>query len=420
MTLNRLESFENPYVITVSSMKQPTERSCENTRLSHENIIYEPFGRNTAPAIALLCKVLKQRGLKDEIVGVFPADHYIANKEQFVDQVSLAEKAASGKKIVTFGIRPSYPATGYGYIQAEGNNGDTLHVKEFKEKPNKEVASSYIKSGDYYWNSGMFVFQVSFMVEQFKTHLPELWSSIDDLLEDHSNLNQIYKNLESVSIDYGIMETSNDVLCIPCDFGWNDVGSWEEMAKFENVNHESQLKNYAEIYEKDSSRNFVYSNVEKKIALINVHNLVIVDALEGLLITSKGRSEEVKNVLTGPLKKVLSNQDNESLRPWGHYEILDSKENSKVKRIFVKPGESISYQSHEKRAENWIIISGTPTVVINDKEYLLKAGDSIQIPVRAKHRMKNLGMDEVEFVEVQTGSYFGEDDITRYEDKYGR
>ncbi|MFK8137265.1 MAG: mannose-1-phosphate guanylyltransferase/mannose-6-phosphate isomerase [Bdellovibrionales bacterium] len=424
-TMKRLQNLGEPWVLTVKSLAVLTERLIKDHSLEIGETIYEPFGRNTAPAIAILCKKIALAGRQDEVVGVFPADHLVAVEDVFLNAVKLAAKVAESNKVVTLGIRPKYAATGYGYIELdkkqkiENQAGlDCYHALGFREKPSEEVAKEFMVKGNFYWNAGIFLFKASYMIELLKEHAADIWQAVDQWTGDENQLEEIYKNIRAESIDFAIMEKLSNLASVPCDIGWSDVGSWDELANIPGFSERSSAKTI----EVDARNNFVYSTENKAVALIDVNDLYVVDMLDAVLISKKGSGQKVKQVLK-KLEKTSPKAANEhvfSIRPWGKYIVVHEEENYKLKRITVKSGERLSYQSHKHRSENWIVVQGQALVTLNDQEHVLEVGESIFIPSGSKHRVANSGKIDLEFIEVQTGSYFGEDDITRYQDDYGR
>ncbi len=381
------------------------------------------MGRNTAAAIALLCRVLEIRGKANEVVGIFPADHFVENTTLFQEALRLAEKKAGEEgAVVTLGIQPSYPATGYGYIElsqkAATASIEAIPALKFREKPDSATAQTYVESGKFSWNAGIFVFRADRMISLLKEHLPDVWNCISGVKGDLSNLKDAYAQVRSISIDYGIMEKlENAFLCIPCqDLGWSDVGSWDEVASLKT----SASTQTTEI---EAKQNFVFpANQEKQYAFVGVDDLIVADTADALLVMRKGTSQAVKDVhqKLAERKAPSASQHVFEHRPWGYFEVLRDTAQFKSKVIRVEPGQQLSYQSHAKRAEHWIVVSGQAEVVLNDEVHRLGAGQHIYIPQGAKHRMRNPGTSVVEFVEVQLGSYFGEDDIVRYQDDYQR
>lgn len=419
MTLERLSKLGEALIVAGQDHKVLTEKNIKETvsaRISQA--LYEPVGKNTAPAVALACRYLQIQNRQNEIAGVFASDALILKNEEFYKTIQTAVDYISDHSdvVVTLGLKPSYPEMGFGYIQADSSvNAQVTTVKRFHEKPNLETAEAFLKEGNFFWNAGIFLFKVSSMIQWFSELQPELWNKMQELKPDLSNLSQIYNELQSISIDYAIIEklSADKIRCIPCDLGWSDLGSWDAVAS---------VSEGAEIQEVASKNNHVFSKEKKVYGFVGCEDLTVVDTADALMILKKGQSQKVKD-LVETLNTKNPNIINEHIfdhRPWGRYEILHEEDNFKSKVIVVDPGQKISYQSHAQRAEHWIIVKGEAVVVLNDQEIVKKQGEHIFIPMGAKHRIMNSTTKPVEFIEVQVGTYFGEDDIVRYQDDYGR
>ena len=427
-SIERLKPFGDPYVLTVEGMKSLTVKSLTAHNLDPQRAIFEPMGKNTAPAIALLCHYMQLQGLSEDVVGVFPADHFIADQKRFCEVVSFANELASQGHVVTLGIRPRYPATGYGYIELkneifeQSGEQEAFLVEAFREKPNLLTAQEFVQSGRHYWNAGMFVFKVSAMIEHFQKYLPETWAKITQIDKDFKNAKYHYANLQSTSIDYGIMEKLESQVCIPCEIGWSDVGSWDELARLSEEVPSLTSLSRDDVFTVSSNSNYTFSVKKKLIGLVDVKDLIVVDTPDALLVAQRGSSQKVKDLVAEVRQAGLSQATDHKFetRPWGGFDTLYDGENFKVKVINVDPGHRLSYQSHEKRNETWVVTKGEATVTLDGDQKVLKEGDTIKIPAHSKHRIENTGSVECLFVEVQTGTYFGEDDITRYDDDYGR
>ncbi len=417
-SLERFKRYSHsPIVVTVQSQKNIIKNM---DYMKGIEALYEPCGKNTAPAIALLCRKLELEGLTNEVVGVFSADHHIKNEFSFHKAVTCAEEQAKAGSLVTLGVAPDHPATGFGYIELSKNEQyQPQKVLSFKEKPSKEVAEKYLAQGNYVWNAGIFIFKVSSMIELFKQHMPELWQAFSKLDQEMSQLEEIYNQVQSVSIDYGILEHVTNLHCVPCDIGWMDLGSWDEIAKLDK---EELIDSSSHIETVRAENNFVFSHKKKTHTLIDVENLIVVDTEDALLIAKKGSTQSVKNVVNQlkEKKNETATKHQGECRPWGKYESLLEEDNFKLKKITVLPGERLSYQAHNKRSEHWILVSGQAEFTLDDQSRVLNAGEHAHIPKESKHRIKNIGTVPLIFVEVQLGSYFGEDDIIRYSDDYGR
>ena len=287
-------------------------------------------------------------------------------------------------------------------------------TKAFHEKPSRAKAEDFIRSGHYFWNAGIFIFRVSDMIKAFQNHMPKLWSEIVQVKQDLSHLEAIYGRIESLSIDYGIMEKVTEQVCIPCDIGWSDVGSWDEVSRLR--------PSLPPPVEEHAQKNWVAGQPEKVYSFVGVDDLIVVDTADALLVAKRGETERVRELLKRVTQQGHVSATNHVFehRPWGNFEVLKDTPRFKSKIIRVEAGQKISYQSHQHRAEHWVIVKGNPDVILNDILHHLKAGESIFIPQGAKHRIINPTAESIEFVEVQVGDYFGEDDITRYSDDYGR
>lgn len=427
-------------VVGAASSEALTRRVLRERGISERWALFEPAGRNTAPAVALVCHRLLQAGLGDEVVGVFPADHRVADAETFRRAVRLAERVARGGRlhgeppVVTLGIRPSGPVTGYGYVEAAGEPVAAeeaapegveplaaLPVRAFHEKPDAGTAARYIEAGSFFWNAGMFVFRADVMAGHFERLMPELWRAIRTIDPDLSNLAAVYERIEPESLDYGIMERLRgaegrvEQVTIPCDPGWSDVGSWDEVARL----LPEPAPGVAEV---GGGGNFVFPRGGRVYGLVGVDDLLVVDSADALLVARRGRSQEVKEAVAA-LRGAGHPQATEhpfEVRPWGRFDVLADESDFKSKVIRVDAGQRLSYQSHRHRAEHWVIVRGRPEVVLDDRVLRPAPGEHVFIPRGAKHRISNPGDEPVLFVEVQVGDSFAEDDIVRYEDDYRR
>ncbi|MCJ8276832.1 MAG: mannose-1-phosphate guanylyltransferase/mannose-6-phosphate isomerase [Bdellovibrionales bacterium] len=421
----RLQALGEVQVCTSQTMKVLTEKCIRDNNLKITDCIYEPFGRNTAPAVALICHNLKINGKEREVVGIFPSDHWVEKAENFSQVMSLAQECALKDQVVTIGIQPDYPATGFGYIETtaesfkKSESWEAFNVKAFHEKPEEKVAQSYIDQGNYHWNSGMFVFKAETMIKAFEKHMPELWSEISNIKKDLSNLTEVYEKITGQSLDYGIMEHIDNQVCIPCDIGWSDLGSWDDVAE---IKDQSLVNNKAEMFARESKNCFAYSSLPKAVAVNGLDDLLIINTEDALVVTKKGSSQDIKKLIELVKEKNpdLSDEHVYEYRPWGFYRNIWEEDLFKTKVIGVDPGQQLSLQSHKKRAEIWVITEGEGEVIIDDETIPVKPGSVVKIPLEAKHRMRNTSNKPLKFVEVQQGSYFGEDDIIRYQDDYQR
>ncbi|NBK99916.1 MAG: mannose-1-phosphate guanylyltransferase/mannose-6-phosphate isomerase [Erysipelotrichia bacterium] len=384
---------------------------------SESSYLLEPIGRNTAPAIALACMTLD----KESIVLVTPSDHLIKNQTSYEAVLQRAKELASEGFLVTFGIKPSFAETGFGYIEANGEN-----VKAFHEKPDSLTAEAYVQAGNYYWNSGMFCFKAGVFLEELERFVPEIYTTCKTALENAKNngciriLHEDMIVIPEDSIDYTVMEKSSKVKVISSDIDWSDVGSfdalYEELPK--DISGNTVYEKHISI---DSKKNLIFAK-NKKIATIDVEDLIIVDTGDALLVSKKGASQKVKQVVA-ELKKRNTDLHNIHLtahRPWGTYTILEDTPGYKIKRIVVNPGKRLSLQKHFHRSEHWIVVSGTATVTVGDETRLIRPNESTYIKMGEIHRLTNDGKIPIVLIEAQVGEYTNEDDIVRIEDEYNR
>jgi len=379
--------------------------------INNTKFLLEEIGKNTAPAIAFAALESKE----DEILFVTPSDHLIKNEEEYKKAVLKAKELAESGYLVTFGIKPTEANTGYGYIEANGED-----VVKFHEKPNIEKAKEYLKKGNYYWNSGMFIFKAGVYLEELKKHSPKIYEEVIKSYEKKQviNENQIrLKNMDNIpnlSVDYAVMEKSDKIKVVESKFKWNDVGS------FDSLIDEIDSKEAIEI---ESKNNFYYKDDDKKvIASIGVEDLIVIDTKDALLISKKGKTQKVKDIVNILKKenKKLTKLHTKVHRPWGTYENLIDDNGYKIKRIIVKPGKRLSLQKHLHRSEHWIVVSGTAEVEIGGKKELIRPNESTYIKIGEKHRLKNPGKIPVILIEAQVGEYTGEDDIERFHDDFKR
>ena len=420
------ETKNSPYVICNESTRFLVAEELQDINIQYPNIILEPVGRNTAPAIALAAFDAVNKG-HDPVMVVLASDHVIKDEKAFHKALNDAEKVALNNKLVTFGIVPTHPETGYGYIKKGAQSSTGFEVAEFVEKPNLETAEGYLASDHYLWNSGMFAFKASVYLAELNKFNPEIFKvceeSIKNKTEDLDFIRiskEIFEKCPDDSIDYAVMEKTSDSIVIPLDAGWSDVGSWSSLY---------------EISEKDRSNNVTFGDViiyetencyirgeERLVATLGVKDLVIVDTKDALMVAHKDNTQDVKKVVNR-LKEQQRKEyafHREVYRPWGKYDSIDSGVRYQVKRITVKPGAKLSVQMHHHRAEHWIVVSGTAKVTVGEKELMLSENQSTYIPVGEIHALENPGKIPLELIEVQSGSYLGEDDIVRFEDRYGR
>ncbi|SDQ95857.1 mannose-1-phosphate guanylyltransferase / mannose-6-phosphate isomerase [Pseudoxanthomonas sp. CF385] len=387
-------------------------------------ILLEPVGRNTAPAIAAAA-LQAMAGGADPLLLVLPSDHVVRDVAGFQRAVRDASAAAEAGALVTFGIVPDAPETGFGYIQAE--TGDGLRkVSRFVEKPDAATAQSYLDAGGYYWNSGMFLFRASRFLEELARFRPDI---VDAVRAAHAAARhdgdfvrldkEAFAACPSDSIDYAVMEKTAEAMVLPVDIGWNDVGSWSALWDVAERDGDGNA-HHGDVIAVDSRNSYAYA--QRLVALVGVDDIVVVETDDAVLVARKDRVQDVKQVVA-QLKKEQRSQavlHREVHRPWGSYDSVDNGGRHQVKRIKVKPGAALSLQMHHHRAEHWIVVSGTAKVTRGDETLLLSENESTYIPLGVKHRLENPGKVPLELIEVQSGSYLGEDDIVRFEDVYGR
>ena len=372
-----------------------------------EQILIEPESLNTAPAIAYAMKYLNDelKVEKDAPVIILPADHHIGKKKDYQTLVKKAFREI-GDNIGTIGITPTKPETGYGYIKKGKKLNGFFKVDEFKEKPDKKTAQKYLKSGKYVWNSGMYIFNYQTFLAEIKKYAPEIAQMME---KDLSKFLKLFKKLPSISIDYALSEKSDKVVVFEGEFGWSDIGSFDSLADV-LLNKKDKDNRHVKI---DSTNTFIHSETDKLIATIGVNDLIIVENNDSILIQKRGESERVKEVVAFLKEKKLKEIDNNVIlhRPWGKYEVLINGKHHGVRKLTIYPGKSLSLQMHKKRAEHWVVIKGVAKVIKNKEEIILRSNESIFIPSSTRHQLSNPSDVNLEIIEVQTGSYLGDDDI---------
>jgi mannose-1-phosphate guanylyltransferase / mannose-6-phosphate isomerase len=387
--------------------------------LGHEykedHILTEPEVKNTLPAIyAGIYEIIKKG--HDSVV-VFPSDHIIKKSQEFSQLIQASEPLAKDC-LITFGIKPHYPHTGYGYICPGEMKGNGFLVKAFQEKPDYQQAVAYIKKG-YYWNSGVFMFDTRLLIEEVKTYAPEIVKAF----QESKTLTEAFAKIKiNISIDYGIMEKSNKVVIVPADIDWNDLGCFDSLYDVFDQDEAGNIASHNHLL-LNSRHNIIHSEDGKLVVTIGVDGVIMIDTKDALLVCKKKQSQKVKEVvkLLKEKKDIRTEYHMQDYRPWGNYKILEEEKNSfKIKRIKVNSGEKLSYQLHHHRNEHWIVVKGIARVTIDDKIQIMQPGESIDIKAEQKHRVENPGKQPLEIIEVQTGDYLEEDDIIRFDDEYGR
>ncbi len=388
-------------------------------KIDDKRIIVEPACKNTAPAIAYALQYLLENEFinEDEPIAVLPSDHYIEEKDKFKEYLKKAEDLAK-KHVVTFGIKPKRIETGYGYIKlGERINGFAYKVDRFIEKPSYEKAKALIENGAL-WNSGIFMFTPEIFFNELRKCSPEIYNCLGEYFEDTCKK---FDEMPEISIDYALAERSRNIVCVPMDISWSDLGSWD--AVYEIAKKDSN-GNYTKgnIYQVDTKNSLIYSEDNKLICTLGVKDIFVVDSGDVILILKRGYGQKVKDLVEN-LKTLKVKEVYEHIigyRPWGYYKVLLEGNRYKIKKIVVYPGAKLSYQMHYHRSEHWVVVKGTARVVIDGKEYIVREGESVFVPKASKHRLENPGKVTLEIIEIQQGEYLEEDDIVRFEDEYGR
>jgi len=427
-TLSRLDGVDHasPIVVCNDEHRFIVAEQARQIGLENLSIILEPFGRNTAPAIAVAAlRALTQA--EDPLLLVLSADHEITDEAAFCASVKQAQPLAEAGKLITFGIVPTQAATGYGYIRRGTAVGQGFDVDEFVEKPDQATANSYLASGDYYWNSGMFMFRAQRYLAELEKFNPEMVANCRkasaNMAEDIGFLrldSDAFGACESDSIDYALMEKTALACVIPMDAGWSDIGSWSSLWE-QGKKDDAGNSTHGDVIMTDTEGSFVHAE-SRLVTTVGVRDLVIVETQDAVLVADKSQAQEVKQIVE---RLKSENREEENFhrivyRPWGSFDSVDEGEGYKVKRISVKPGARLSKQMHHHRAEHWVVVRGTARVFRNDEIFDLHENESVFIPLGATHYLENPGSEPLDIIEVQSGSYLGEDDIVRFEDFYGR
>jgi mannose-1-phosphate guanylyltransferase / mannose-6-phosphate isomerase len=437
-TVQRLQPLipvEKLYVGTHHQQALETLRQLNSFDFSPDHLLAEPCSRNTAVAIGLMAKMIADKDA-DAVMAVFPADHVVTDSENFTKVLQKAEALAQNDFLVTLGIPPTRPETGFGYLkQGTEINGfeETYHVEQFIEKPDISTAKKYLELGTYFWNCGVFVWKATSLLEELQKHAANIHSQLETLMSclqnskgklAHLEMNEqgceIFSSLPSLSIDYAVMEKSSKVVLVPANIGWSDVGAWNALD---------------DVCEKDSTGNILTGNVlardcnnsivhghNRLVAILGLNDTVVVDTQDALLVCAKDKSQDVKKLVESLNEKGRSEGKHHATvkKPWGSYTVLDSGPDFLLKRIEVLPGEALSLQSHQHRSEHWTVASGSAKVDRDEETLHLKVNESVTIPKNAKHRLTNPGSELLIIFEIQFGNILDENDIMRYEDRYGR
>ncbi|NWL79044.1 mannose-1-phosphate guanylyltransferase/mannose-6-phosphate isomerase [Pseudomonas taiwanensis] len=428
-TIKRLEGLGTglPFLICNEQHRFLAAEQLRLLGMDKAKILLEPVGRNTAPAIALAALQAFQE-TDDPILLVLAADHLIQNVSSFQSSILNALPLAEAGKLVTFGIVPSHPETGYGYIERGCRVGDTgFAVSRFVEKPNLATAQDYLATGNYYWNSGMFMFQASRYLEELQQFRPDILAACRTALAGGSQ-DLHFTRVDTAaftacpedSIDYAVMEKTQDAVMVPLDAGWSDIGSWSALWDVSEKDAQGNVFK-GDVLDQGSRNTYVHAD-SRLVATVGVEDIVIVETKDAVLVAHKDHVQDVKKVVdqlkSGSREEHINHR--EVYRPWGMYDSIDNGHRYQVKRITVQPGAKLSVQMHHHRAEHWIVVSGTAKVTNGDKTYLVTENQSTYIPIGQVHALENPGVIPLELIEVQSGSYLGEDDIVRLDDRYGR
>jgi mannose-1-phosphate guanylyltransferase/mannose-6-phosphate isomerase len=409
--------FANPIIVTNSNHQFLVE---DVIGQNYDTMLLEPFSRNTMPAIlAAAFWVAKTHG-NDATMLVMPSDHLITQHEEFVNSVQNG-MAFAHENIVIFGVQPNKPETGFGYIEVKESELSTVYnVKQFREKPNKQTAESFIKEGNFYWNAGIFLINAGMFLNICKTLAQETFDIVQDSLKNAQingkkvELSAEFANAPSNSIDYAILEKIPNIIMTKMRSLWNDIGNFEALFEVLPKNNSNVIRGNAQAME--TTNCFVQNTTNNLVVCCNIQDIAVIQTEDATLVIPLSYAQEVRKVVENLKDVTKKNESSKVYRPWGAYEILQDGVGFKVKRIIVNPGRSLSLQSHEHRAENWVVISGVATVVNGDRTYKLNVGESTFVPKQRKHRLYNETSEDIEIIEVQTGRYLGEDDITRYSD----
>lgn len=439
-TMTRLDGVAElgkPVVVCNEEHRFLVAQQMRDIGVDVDKIILEPVARNTAPAICAAAEYIqKKKPSGDDVMLVLSADHVIQNHDAFHQAIESGYQVAQQGQLVTFGIVPDKAETGYGYIkrsdQFVGAKGQAVidnawHVAQFVEKPDQKTAQRYFESGEYYWNSGMFMFQAGTILQEMESLSEDIFQAVKKAVSSGSKDmdfcrlgSEAFSASPSDSIDYAVMEKTDKVVVLPLDANWNDVGAWSAMWE---VNHRDDSGNVVQgdVLNFDVTNSYIHAD-ERMVAVIGMDNCIVVETSDAVLVANKACAQDVKKVVN----QLKSSGREEALlhqrvyRPWGSYETLEETDRFKVKRIVVNPGAKLSLQMHHHRAEHWVVVKGTANIVCGEKEFVLTEDQSNYIPLGTKHRLENPGVIPLEIIEIQTGSYLGEDDIVRFDDTYGR
>ncbi|SMN01005.1 Mannose-1-phosphate guanylyltransferase (GDP) [uncultured Candidatus Thioglobus sp.] len=427
LRLNGLDNLAEPIIVCNIEHRFLVAEQCQQIDIDNPTILLEPIGRNTAPAIAAAA-LQSLKHLDDATLLVLSADHVIQDIAAFHSAIDIANRQAQSGKLATFGIVPTDANTGYGYIKSSKEGGDSAYkVEKFVEKPDTETAQSYLKQGNYLWNSGMFMFKASVLIDELNLYSPDIvvavGKSIDNATQDLDFIRldkQAFEASPSDSIDYALMEKSDNVVVVPLDAKWNDIGTWSALYDIGTKDENSNVIK-GDVFTEDTTNSYINAS-NHMIATIGVQDLVIVDTPNATLISSKNKAHKVKTIVQRLQQQGREEQfcHRKVYRPWGWYDSIETGMNFQVKRLHINPGAKLSLQMHHKRAEHWVVVIGTASVINGEQAFTLGVGESTYIPIGTTHGLENQTNEQLEIIEVQSGVYLGEDDIVRFEDIYGR
>ncbi len=427
--LGNLPELAPPIIVCNEDHRFLVAEQLRYIQIKPSAILLEPVGRNTAPAIAIAALAALEKD-PDAVLLALPADHLIQKVDIFQEVIKKAFSISNQDLLITFGIVPTKPETGYGYIKSGDQITQQIHkVAQFVEKPNLETAEKYLKSGEYFWNSGMFLFKAQTYLEELKQFEPQIFEVCQqafdklsfDLNSDFIRVDEeIFKRCISKSIDFAVMERTSKAAVVSLDAGWSDIGAWSALWEIGEQDSQGNILQ-GDVFTEKVSNSYLRSEY-RLLAALGVENLIVVETADAVLVAHKDYAQNVKNVVEH-LKKTKRNEADlhrKVFRPWGSYESIDDEQRFQVKRIVVNVGASLSLQMHHHRSEHWIIVKGTAKITRGEETFLLTENQSTYIPLGVKHRLENPGKIPLEIIEIQSGSYLGEDDIVRFEDHYGR
>jgi mannose-1-phosphate guanylyltransferase/mannose-6-phosphate isomerase len=427
MRLNGLDNLADPIIICSADHRFLVAEQCQQIGIKNPTILLEPVGRNTAPAIAAAA-LQSLKYSDDSILLVLSADHVIQDVDAFHQAINIANQQAQNGKLVTFGIVPSDANTGYGYIKSSEENSNGTHkVEEFVEKPDLKTAEFYLEQGNYLWNSGMFMFQARTLINELTVHALNIVTSVNHAVDNATQdldfirlEKEAFESSPSDSIDYALMEKSNNVVVVPLDAQWNDLGTWSALYDIGKKDSQGNVIK-GNVITQDTTNTYINAD-HHMVAVIGVDNLIIVDTPDATFIATQDNAQEVKSIVESlqASGQCEATAHRKVYRPWGWYDSIESSEYFQVKRLRIKSGAKLSLQMHNKRSEHWVVVSGIAKVTNGEQIFTLTKGESTFIPLGVTHALENQTNEPLEIIEVQSGTYLGEDDIIRFEDIYGR